>query len=456
MRPVDDSTMVVAFTMATTSSKSSGSSDEDLLDDFFAALEIDDDKAWKKNVLKIDKSDRDTSSVTGIADEFGQRDGTCNNDDDDETEQQDALARQSETEASDRPRTVIPSEKTKASKAAENTGKEKYNYIHRAESVKASWTEFQICNNAGDSERGKEGSKGAAAAPISFSLKQAKGKKKKKKMTKDSSSSKKRHDNYAEAAEQVSEKRENTNGGTLQQRPRWTAVIDTCCLLDDGGDAIREIIRLAKSSQYIKDADPTYALNAASLDEIQLVIPHVVWSELDGISKRAQGRRFRSDNHDGGPIDEAEELSRRARGATRMLREEMEVEAAAFRRGHLLDGGYKRQVLKSQTMLEMKAASRKYLSSSTANEVVNDDHILACALTEASKSTADDDQVDTSPTSVAAVAVAGGSVLLTNDHNLACKAIANGVRVFCPMEFCKHISLRSEVRKDMLREQRGL
>ena len=319
--------------------------------------------------------------------------------------------------------------------------------------MKSSWTEFQIDNNAGESKRGKDGSKGAAAAPISFSLKQTKGKKKK---TKDSSSSKKRHDKYAEVAKQVSEKEDITNGGTLQQKPRWTAVIDTCCLLDDGGDSIREIIRLAKSSQYIKDADPMYALNAASMDEIQLVIPHVVWSELDGISKGPQGRRFRSDNLDDDRIDEVENLSRRARGATKMLREEMEIEAAAFRRGHLLDVGYDRQVLKSQTMLEMKAASRKYLPSSTAHEVVNDDHILACALAEVSKSAAGDDQVDTSPTSVAVAAATGGAVLLTNDHNLACKAIANRVRVFCPMEFCKHISLRSEVRKDILREQRGL
>ena len=62
--------------MATTSSKSSGSSDEDLLDDFFAALEIGDDKNLKKTVLKIDKNDRDTSCDTDTGkDEFGQRDG---------------------------------------------------------------------------------------------------------------------------------------------------------------------------------------------------------------------------------------------------------------------------------------------------------------------------------------------------------------------------------------------
>ena len=195
-------------------------------------------------------------------------------------------------------------------------------------------------------------------------------------------------------------------------------------------------------------------MKAASLDDIRLVIPHVLWAELDGIAKRPQGRRFRSENGEDA-LEEAEELSRKARAATRLLQDEMETEAAALQSAHLLGAvgnllgvGHHQRVLLSQTMEEMKNASEKYLPPNS--DVVNDDHILACALAYRAK----DSPEGRSPISVAASPTAGGTVLLSNDRNLSCKALANNIRVFSPEEFCKHISLRSEVRKDLLKQQR--
>ena len=93
----------------------------------------------------------------------------------------------------------------------------------------------------------------------------------------------------------------------------------------------------------------------------------------------------------------------------------------------------------------MKDASEKYLPPNADH--VNDDHILACALASATK----DMSGDAAPT---AHNIAGSTVLLTNDQNLSCKAISNGIRVFSIVEFLRHISLRSEVRKDLLKKQR--
>ena len=77
--------------------------------------------------------------------------------------------------------------------------------------------------------------------------------------------------------------------------------------------------------------------------------------------------------------------------------------------------------------------------------MVNDDHVLACALANAAKD-ASDDETSTAPTSL----VAGGTVLLTNSQNLSSKALSNNVRVFSIEDFVRHITDRSEERKEQL------
>jgi len=317
---------------------------------------------------------------------------------------------------------------------------QKQSLIGRAEEAKSSWNEFNADKQGSSSLGGPK--------PISFSLNSKKCKKKKiKKIRNDQTAA---GDNIAATGGRAGTFNGDSNVSQQYRRPRWTAVIDTCCLLDDGGECVRQILLLAKSAQCVGDADRDCALKAASLDDIRLAIPHVLWSELDAIVKRPQGRRFRSQNDDH-ELEKAEELSRRARGATRLLRDEMTNESAELQRKKLLGVELHRPVLLSQTLAEMKVASEKYLPNSQEDNIVNDDHILACALAYAAEDLPESSSFISLSTSHN---IAGGAVILTNDQNLSCKALSNKVRVFSPEEFLRHISLRSEVRKDLLQKQR--
>lgn len=282
----------------------------------------------------------------------------------------------------------------------------------------------------------EKSSSATGSKPISFSLnpKRKKAKKKKSKTAKPSVPS---QDSAA-----TEEKPYTSTDIDNRQRPLWTAVIDTCCLLEDGGECVRELIELAKAAQFRAHMD------GASLDEIRIVIPHVLWSELDGITKRPKNRNLQSHNNSD-ELERAEELARKARGATRMLRDRMEMETVLYQTGRRAGADrmptmvHRRRIV-AQTVKEMKDACEKYLPPNA--EHVNDDHILACALA----STAKNESEDVAPT---APNTASGTVLLTSDQNLSCKAISNGIRVFSIEEFLRHISLRSEVRKDLLKKQ---
>jgi hypothetical protein len=332
--------------------------------------------------------------------------------------------------------------------------------IERAPDARSSWTEFQIdSSDTTISDTAKAAAiKTSTRAPVSFSLAAPTKRRTKKNQTKAARGSVEGGDTGMRSTQgQLGVDSGNVvadEAPALRQRPRWTAVLDTCCFLDDGGiDAIGRLLRLAESSQYHSqyrnDNDNDSRHPAASLDEIQLVIPYVVWSELDGIIKRPD-RRCNSHAHDS--TTREEELSRRARRATNMLRCQLDAEAAALRRDQLLHvttGDC--VVLHSQTMEDAKAAAKRHLPKDTRS-VVNDDCILACALAERSKLafiTAAEGLEGT-----IAFAAAGGVTLLTKDRNLSCKALANGLRVFSPEEFYTLVMRRSEVRKGILREQK--
>lgn len=372
--------------------------EDDVLEDFFASLDIADDSVEDGEI--VEQTQKVDSHVP------------------------------SKNEADSNARTGLPTSKNNAKKTYHS---QKQSIIGRAEESKSNWAKFNI-------EKEKSSSTLAGSKPISFSL-NPKGKKTKKKKSKSAATK-------PSVASQDSSANEDTPYTTTCidscQRPLWTAVIDTCCLLDDEGECVRELIELAKAAQFRADVD------GASLDEIRVVLPLILWSELDGITKRPKSRTFLSQSNSE-ELKRAEELARKARGATRMLRDKMEMESnldsMVLQTARRRDGINicHRRVVVAQTAKEMKESSEKYLLPNA--EQNNDDHILACALASAAK----DASEDAAPT---AHNMAGGTVLLTNDQNLSCKAISNGIRVFSIEEFLRHISLRSEVRKDLLKKQR--
>lgn len=374
--------------------------EDDVLEDFFASLDIADDSVEDGEVVEVTKRSQKVDSHVP-----------------------------SKNEANSRERDSSTSTSKHNSKKYNHSQKE--SIIGRAEEAKSSWTEFNI-------EKEKSSSAPSGSKPISFSL-NPKGKKAKKKKSKTAATKPSAAGQDSAANEEMpctATKIDN------HQRPLWTAVVDTCSLVDDGGECVRELIELAKAAQFRAD------MYGASLDEIRIVIPHVLWSELDGITKRPKSRTFLSQSNSD-ELERAQELARKARKAIRMLRDRMEMESMLYQTGRRVGGNINTTIhhrrIVAQTVKEMKNSSEKFLPPSS--EHVNDDHILACALASAAKDTSK----DTSPT---APRPAGGTVLLTNDHILSCKAISNGIRVFSIKEFLRHISLRSEVRKDLLKKQR--
>ena len=249
------------------------------------------------------------------------------------------------------------------------------------------------------------------------------------------------HNNAKKEDQDVTQNKTNADDQIVEyQKPIWTAVIDTWSLVEDGGECVSKLIDLAKTAQLAVDAD------GASLDEINIVIPHMLWSELDDITERlenvteALGVLSQSGSSE---LEWATELSQKANKAKEMLREKMEAESMLSQTAREM-GGVCHPRIVEQTGKEMKEASEKYRPSG-AEEMVNDDHVLACALANAAKD-ASDDEMSTAPTSL----VAGGTVLLTNSQNLSSKALSNNVRVFSIEDFVRHITDRSEERKEQL------
>ena len=142
-------------------------------------------------------------------------------------------------------------------------------------------------------------------------------------------------------------------------------------------------------------------------EPIHIVIPAMVWSELDYQSKSKSSEAT---------------TAFAAREATRMLRDELESEVIS-----------NRGVVRSQSLLEARQAGGNYLPKDSKH--TNDDHILVCAMTEYEAYKNDNEKL---PCSVDA----GGVVMVTLDGNLACKAISNGLKVYSPAEFQEYYQKR--------------
>jgi hypothetical protein len=190
--------------------------------------------------------------------------------------------------------------------------------------------------------------------------------------------------------------------------PRWTLIIDTCCLIEKNGAGVKNLINLATnaSDACIKalQNQRTAALMITIVDEpIHIVIPVMVWNELDYQSKSKSS--------------EATTMYA-AREVIRMLRDELESEVIS-----------NRGVVRSQSLLEARQAGDNYLRKDS--KYTNDDHILACAMMEYEAYKNDSEKLD-----------AGGVVMVTLDGNLACKAISNGLKVYSPAEFQEYYQKR--------------
>jgi hypothetical protein len=197
--------------------------------------------------------------------------------------------------------------------------------------------------------------------------------------------------------------------------PRWTLIIDTCCLIEDNGAGVKNLINLATNAndariraRQNRRTSALSALMTTIADEpIHIVIPAMVWSELDYQSKSKSSEAT---------------TAFAAREATRMLRDELESEVIS-----------NRGVVRSQSLLEARQAGDNYLPKDSKH--TNDDHILVCAMTEYEAYKNDNEKL---PCSVDA----GGVVMVTLDGNLACKAISNGLKVYSPAEFQEYYQKR--------------
>jgi predicted ribonuclease YlaK len=183
-------------------------------------------------------------------------------------------------------------------------------------------------------------------------------------------------------------------------------------LIEDNGAGVKNLINLATNASdariMARQNQRTAALMTTIVDEpIRIVIPAMVWSELDYQSKSKSSEPT---------------TAFAAREATRMLRDELESEVIS-----------NRGVVRSQSLLEARQAGGNYLPKDSKH--TNDDHILVCAMTEYEAYKNDNEKL---PCSVDA----GGVVMVTLDGNLACKAISNGLKVYSPAEFQEYYQKR--------------
>mmetsp|Transcript_24606 Transcript_24606/g.59325 ORF Transcript_24606/g.59325 Transcript_24606/m.59325 type:complete len:371 (+) Transcript_24606:60-1172(+) len=282
---------------------------------------------------------------------------------------------------------------------------DKRNALANANDNQRAWSEFKNLDLSSINNGSASNSNGDKAK-VSFQIKSAKDKKQKKKKNKVAAKKQLEQENHPDeptmgiaCSETVSVPLENVDGSDCGC-PRWTLIIDTCCLLNDNGRSVQGLIDMANNTANALTRAQNQK-NVASMtttveEPIDIVIPFKVWSELEYRSK--------SDETD---------VAYSARIAIRMLRDELES------RGH-----EKCSVLRSQSLLESHAATTKYLPKDS--RPTNDDHILACAMMEDEKSRS------AFPTAAKA---AGGVVMVTLDNNLACKGYANGLKVDSPSKF---------------------
>jgi len=207
----------------------------------------------------------------------------------------------------------------------------------------------------------------------------------------------------------------------------------------------QKLIQLAKSAISNNTNQTTNQLHTPLYEPISIVIPYVVWGELDYQSKKL--------NKNNNSLEEGEveknANSHLARRAIRMLRDELELSRQISRAG-VVNSSVSNNVmprssgvLHSQSIVESNEAATKYLSKKI--QVTNDDYILACALMENEKySKQSTNTFGTSSSSSSSSSAAGGVVVITLDNNLSCKCLANGLKVDSPSSFVEYYEKRME------------
>lgn len=271
-------------------------------------------------------------------------------------------------------------------------GAERKGMVANATANQKAWSDFKKLDLSAASDGDDNSTK------VSFQIMPAKAKKKKKRPKKKLIASQE-----GERSSPPVVSAANPDLASPSDCPRWTLVVDTSCLLHDGGMMdVKQILDLANraNNAHVAAQSERNASFAPTVDEpIHVVIPSKVWSELDYQSKNAE--------------DDGNAYA--ARAAIRMLKDELEG-------GTNVDGP--NTALRSQSLLESRDAADKFLRNDGAS--TNDDHILACALMESGR----DNPTATISQPRGAPAAAGGVVLLTRDNDLACKAYADGLKVY--------------------------
>ena len=269
----------------------------------------------------------------------------------------------------------------------ERLAKEKRNRVNNAARSQKAWADFQKVDFSTDATPADE-----EKPKISFSLATNSKVVKKKKKTKSS----RKHHKPTEDTARAGSNDEASVGGS------WLLVLDTCCFLQNGIDEVKALIETAHGTVNAGSAKLIVA------DEpILITIPYVVWRELEYQSKSEDdGNAFA------------------ARTAIRMLRDRLETGKAASSSAVDLGTSPVPASIRAQTLQQSKDAAAKFVDTRGSS---NDDHILACALAE--RETIFSNRKD-------------GTVLITEDNNLKCKALVNGLQVYTAAGFNEYYRKR--------------
>lgn len=196
-----------------------------------------------------------------------------------------------------------------------NSKNEKKHIIANAKHNQKAWSEFKKLD-LNDNTAGGSGS--SENDKISFQIKSTKDKKKKKK--------KDRPPPNNVDTNNTTDKTFSINDISTSHShdcPSWTLIIDTCSLLQQNGiHSIHHLIKLAKSAISNNTNQTTNQLHTPLYESISIVIPYVVWGELDYISKKMNKN---NNNLDEEEVAKNEMNAHLARSAIRMLRDELEL-----------------------------------------------------------------------------------------------------------------------------------
>ena len=305
-----------------------------------------------------------------------------------------------------------------------NSKNEKKHVIANAKHNQKAWSEFKMLDLSKDTSIG-DGSGGGINDKdnkISFQISRKKKKKKVKQPPNNVDVN-----NTTDTALPINE----TSTSHSHDCPSWTLILDTCSLLQQNGiHSIQKLIELAHFAITNNTNQTTNQLHTPLYEPIRIVIPYVVWGELDYISKKMN--KNNNNSLEEGEVEKNETNASIARRAIRMLRDELELSQQINRAD--IQGSVPSNILPSrsgvihsQSLVESNKAANRYLSKDLQS--TNDDYILACALKENENYKQ---------------FTAGGVVVITLDNNLSCKALANDLKVHSPSSFVDYYEKRME------------